>query len=203
MYRILGLEAYPQSVKLWQDYLCAVIRYDQTSEEIPRIFEKATKTIKEDSVDLWKTYISYCVDVKENDYIDSVFERAMRNPQVAPALAPKYLSWTYSNYGITKCRSVYEDFIQQHRPCKELHAAMLKYEFFEFDGRCENWDKVFKRALEQFPHDIDTWVDYMQFHVKFRRSSDETVSALYARALSALPDSLQLLLRQRVSPDES
>lgn len=146
--------------------------------------------------------MSYCRCYKENEYIDAMYEKAMKNPQIAVVFASEYLNWLYRVYGIEKCRSFYEAFIRQHPPCKDVHNAMLKYEFLEFDGRCEKWEKVYKSALEQFPHDIDMWVDYMQFHVKFKRSSEETLSALQARAMSALPDSLQLLLRQRISPDD-
>lgn len=172
------------------------------SEEIPKIFEKAITTLKGNSLELWKMFLEYCLVLKENDYIESVYEKAMRDPQIAPALASRYLFWVYTNYGIEKCRNLYHEFIKQHRPCKDVYITMLRFEFFEYDGNCENWEKVYKCALEHFPHDIDIWMDYMQFHVKFKRSSEETISAWYTKAVAALPDSLQLLLRQWISPDE-
>lgn len=202
LFFFLGLQAYPESIKLWQNYLTAYIDHDRNSEEIPKIFEKAITTLKENSVELWKMFIDYCLVLKEKDYIDSIYEKAMHDPHIAPALASKYLIWIYTNRGMEKCRDVYREFIKQHRPSKDVFSVMLRFEFFEFDGNCEDWEEVYKCALEHFPHDIDIWVDYMQFHMKFKRSSEETINAWYAKAVAALPDSLQYLLRQSISPDE-
>lgn len=199
---ILGLQIYPQSIKLWKAYLSAIINHDKTSTHITKIFERAIAAVPQNTAQLWLMFLSNCEQIEEEDYIEAVYSNALKDPNVVLAVARKYLSWMYLIHGIERCRSVYDSFVEEKVYCKEIHKAMLKFEFLEFDGCFVRWEQVYKNSLEQFPHDVDMWMDYMQFHLKYKRSSEEIVSALYTRALGSLPDSSQLLLRQRVAAEE-
>lgn len=144
-------------------------------------------------------FLSYCEQTEKIEYTNAMYLKAIENPQVVSAVAAKYLRFAYVNYDIKKCRNTYDLFLTQKTSCKDIHRTMLQLEFLEFKDNTENWEKVYKNFLEQFPHDVDVWVDYIQFHKRYKKSSEETISALYERATNALPDSLQLLLRERLS----
>lgn len=200
---ILGLRIYPQSIKLWIAYLSAIINDDKTSDDVTTIFERAIAAVPENAAELWLMFLSNLEQFEEDEYVETAYLKAMKNPQVVLAVARKYLSWVYYHHGIEDCRSVYDSLVEQNLQLKELHYAMLKFEFLEFDGGCVRWEQVYKNSLGVFPHDVDMWVDYMQFHMKYKRSNEETINALYETALASLPDSSQLLLRQRMYVHEA
>lgn len=197
-----GLQVYPQSVRLWKAYLSACINHDKTSDKITELFERAVVSVKENASQLWLIYLNNCQQVEEREYVDAMYLKAMQDSKVVLTIARNYLNWLYLVNGIEKCRNVYDSLVEKNLASRDVHRAMLKFEFLEYEGDCERWEKVYKNTLEQFPHDIDIWMDYMQFHMKYKRSSEETISALYTRAINSLPDSLQLLWRQRVAADE-
>lgn len=184
--------AHPEAVNLWISRLQMHISLNQNSE-VSTISQEAIKTLKENSLPIYKLLIQYhTLFNTEYNEIKTIFEEGIaidQDPKICLELRPLYLEWVCLTKNLKTAREEY-DKIKKHTPhCLQLHKKMIHLEMGRVNGILVTAVRaVHKIACEQFGKNrTDVWFDYIKFE---RNHSPELVAQIYSDAKNTLIDSL-------------
>lgn len=194
-------EAYPTSEKWFELYLRYKILKHHPKEEINVIFSKGKEILGEKAVNLWTIFIQYHIVTSPDDVIQTYFLKGIKEgDKISLALRSQYIEWLRLSRGITEARNAYADLACMLPYCKNLHTTMLNIESVECDiDRMEN---IHKTLTEQFPRDLDVWINIMEFYEYFRRKDpvkkrSADTNKVYSKALCMLPEPLQKQFKEK------
>lgn len=196
-------EAYPRSEKWYELLLKYKILKHYSTENITVTFSQGKEALGDRAVNLWTTFIQYHIVTSPDDVVQSYFLKGIKeSDKISLALRPQYLEWLRLTKGITETRKAYTELCNARPFCKSLHLTMLNVASADCDR--DEMERIHKTLTEQFPGDLDVWVELMEFYVHYRRHDPpEKRSAdrnrTYNKALCMLSEPLQKQFKEKCS----
>lgn len=174
-----------------------------SAEEITVIFSQGKEALAERAGNLWEMFMQYHIVTSSEDIVQKYFLKGVNESEkISANLKPQYIEWLRFSKGILETRKAYGELCNTRPFCKSLHLAMLGIESAEHD--VDRMEKIHKTLTEQFPGDLDVWVEFMEFYVYFRKNDPPEKRATdrnrtYNKALCLLSEPLQKQFKEKCS----
>ncbi|XP_073947394.1 U3 small nucleolar RNA-associated protein 6 homolog [Choristoneura fumiferana] len=175
----------PEAPSVWKEKL---LLSKGNEDEILTTLKKATKALnQDDAMNIWNTALDV-IDEKETLMkLHKQFQNC--ESTILLAVKPKLLQKMYDYNGLKAARILYEELTKTPPLQKDVQTAMIKIEKSQDKPNAKQIRKCYEYlALHHGQENVDVWMDYMNFEMKFGNA--QLSPAIYRRAVASLKKDL-------------
>lgn len=134
-------------------------------DKLMNVFQEGVRSLKENSLPLWKMIIRYLGD-KRPDMVRTLLEEGsnISYENISMEIRPKYLKWCIEFEDMDVTRKIFNELKVLKPPCCKLYLTMIAIESEESDFELDTARKLYDEACTLFGKDnIGLWIDYVRF----------------------------------------
>ncbi|XP_056381310.1 U3 small nucleolar RNA-associated protein 6 homolog isoform X2 [Hyla sarda] len=183
---VKATDRFPGSVDMWKMRLETLVSLK--AENLENVFDKAMTLVKmQDSLPLWILMVDWSEEERNEEAIDSLYQKLVLNPVATRTMKVKYLDWSYRKHGYKRARKVFMS-LKENRPFSEdFFQKMIDIEKDQEMSKMVNLREYYERALREFgATQPDLWLSYIKEELSHVEGKPENCGAIHWRAMKML-----------------